>query len=166
MNILVATGRLAENGVRNSVKDEADVLVLDIEVASFITPALLLRSMPDQKYDLILIPGLASGNFSGLEKELNTKIRLGPKHAVDLGFVLSFSEEVTFSSKIPACELLLEKRRENAFERITELENKATSSFFVKGVKLGGNSRMKVMAEIVDAGHLSQLDLRNKIIYF
>jgi dihydropteroate synthase-like protein len=166
MEILVATGRLAENGVRASVQDEAEMLVLDIEVASFITPSLLLRSMPDKKYDLILIPGLASGDFSGLEKELNTKIRLGPKHAVDLGFVLSFSKDVVFSSKIPACELLLEKRRENALDRIKELEEKATSSFFVKGIKLGGNARMKVVAEIVDAGHLTEEELRDKVIYF
>ncbi len=166
MNVLVATGRLAENKVRRSVRDDADVLVLDIEVASFITPSLLLRSMPDKKYDLILIPGLASGNFSGIEKELNTKIRLGPKHAVDLGFVLSFSEEFTFSSKIPACELLLEKRRENALDRIKELEENASSSFFVKGIKLGGNARMKVVAEIVDAGHLPEKEFRDKIIYF
>ena len=90
MNILVVTGKLAENTVKRSVNGKADVLVLDIEVAAFTTPALLRRSLPQKKYDLILIPGMASGDFSGLEKELGIPIRLGPKHAVDLGFVLSF----------------------------------------------------------------------------
>ena len=122
--------------------------------------------MPQEKYDLVLIPGLASGDFSGLEKELGTKIRLGPKHAVDLDFVLSFADTTGFSKKIPACELLIEKRRDSAFEKIDELEEKSVSPLTLKGVKLGGNSRMKVMAEIVDAGHLSRSGLTNKISYF
>lgn len=164
MKILVVTGKLAENAVRNSVHDEADVLVLDIDVAAFITPALLRRSLPDKKYDLILIPGIAAGDFSGLEKEINTSIRLGPKHAVDLDFVLAFAG--TFSAKVPACELLLEKRRKGAVEKILELEERAVSPLTLEGVKIGGNSRMKVMAEIVDAGHLHRHELTDKILYF
>ncbi|VVB92586.1 Uncharacterised protein [uncultured archaeon] len=166
MNILVVTGRLAEKAVKKSVQKEAEVLVLDIEVAAFTTPGLLRRSLPHKKYDLILIPGLASGDFSGLEKEINTPIRLGPKHAVDLGFVLSFAENTPFSSQIPACELLIEKKRANAIGKINELELEATASLFIKGVKIGGNSRMKVMAEVVDAGHLEQQDLIDRILYF
>lgn len=166
MNILIATGKLAENAVKKSVQDEADVLVLDIEVASFITPALLRRSLPHKKYDLILIPGLASGDFSGLEKELDSRIRLGPKHAVDLGFVLSYADNIDFSSKVPACELIIGKRRSSAFEKINEYENRAIAPLTLKEVKIGGNARMKVMAEVVDAGHLSQDELTNKIVYF
>jgi dihydropteroate synthase-like protein len=165
MNILVATGKLAENTVKKAVQDEADVLVLDIDIAAFITPALLRRSLPQKKYDLILISGLVAGDFSRLEKEINTPVRLGPKHAADLDFVLSF-EDMTFSTKVPACELLIEKMRFGAFERIKELENRAASPLTLKGVKLGGNSRMKVMAEIVDAGHLSWNELTSKILYF
>ncbi len=166
MNILVVTGKLAGNTVKKSVQDEADVLVLDIEVAAFVTPALLRLSMPAKKYDLVLIPGLAPGDFSGLEKELNTKIRLGPKHAVDLDFVLSFADTIAFSKKIPACELLIEKRRSSAFEKITGIEERSVSPLTLKGVKLGGDSRMKVMAEIVDAGHLTRSELAKKISYF
>ncbi|VVB95631.1 Uncharacterised protein [uncultured archaeon] len=166
MNILVVTGKLAENAVRKSVQDEADVLVLDIEVAAFVTPALLRRFLPENKYELILIPGLASGDFSGLEKEFNTQIRLGSKHAVDLDFVLSFADIIAFSKKIPACELLLEKRRSSAFEKIIEIEERSVSPLTLKGVKLGGDSRMKVMAEIVDAGHLTRSEISNKISYY
>ncbi|MCZ7392910.1 MAG: dihydropteroate synthase-like protein [Candidatus Methanoperedens sp.] len=165
MNILVATGKLAENSVKKAVLNGADVLVLDIDIAAFITPALLRRSLPEKKYDLILISGLATGDFSRIEKEINTPVRLGPKHAADLDFVLSF-EDMTFSTKVPACELLIEKRRFGAFERIKELETRAASPLTLKGVKLGGNSRMKVMAEIVDAGHLRLNELTSKIVYF
>ena len=71
MNILVVTGKLAKNTSRRSVNDKADVLVLDIEVAAFTTPALLRRSLPQKKYDLILIPGMSPGDFSGLEKAVS-----------------------------------------------------------------------------------------------
>ncbi len=166
MNILVATGRLAENAVKKAVGHEADVLVLGIDIAAFVTPALLLSSLPEKKYDLILVSGLAAGDFSRIEKEIDTPVRLGPKHAADLDFVLSYAENTNFSKKVPACELLIEKRRSGALEKIEELENRAVSPLTLKGVKLGGNSRMKVMAEIVDAGHLSNDELINKTLYF
>ena len=44
MNILVVTGKLASNTVKASVNGGADVLVLDIEVAAFTTPAQPCRS--------------------------------------------------------------------------------------------------------------------------
>ncbi len=166
MNILVVTGRLAENAVRRSVSDDADVLVPGIEVAAFVTPALLRRFLPKKKYDMILVPGLVSGDFSSLEKEIHTPIRLGPKHAVDLGFVLSFVNDTDFSAKIPACELLRAKRKGSAMERILELENKSTGPISIRDVKLAGNSRMKVMAEVVDAGHLPHHELTSRIQYF
>ncbi|MCZ7403069.1 MAG: dihydropteroate synthase-like protein [Candidatus Methanoperedens sp.] len=166
MNILVVTGKLAENTARKSVNDKADILVLDIEVAAFTTPALLRRSLPQKKYDLILIPGMSPGDFSGLEKELDIPIRLGPKHAVDLGFVLSFAGSFDFSTKIPACELLIEIKRSTAIDKAIELEKVAVSPLTLRSVKIGGNSRMKVMAEIVDAGNLEKNDLIRKIIYF
>jgi dihydropteroate synthase-like protein len=166
MNILVVTGRLAENTVKKSIQDGAEVLVLGIEVAAFATPALLQRSLPHKKYDLILVPGLSSGDFSGLEKEINAPVRLGPKHAVDLGFVLSYAGDMAFSTKIPACELLKEKRKDTALERMAELEERSGAPVSIRSVKLGGNSRMKVMAEVVDAGHLSENELTNRIQYF
>jgi len=165
-NILIVTGKLASNTVKASVNGRADVLVLDIDVAAFTTPALLRHFLPPKKYDMILIPGLANGDFPGLEKEIGIPVRLGSKHAVDLGFVLSFSEGLDFSSSIPACELLAEKKRSNAFQRVFELEQAADSPLILKSVKIGGNSRMKVMAEIVDAGSMNKSKLIYKIIYF
>ncbi len=166
MKILVVTGRLAENAVRRSVGDDAEVLVLAIEVAAFVTPALLRRFLPPKKYDMILVPGLVPGDFSSIEKEIHTPIRLGPKHTVDLGFVLSFVNDTDFSAKVPACELLREKRKGSAIEKILELENKSMAPISIKDVKLAGNSRMKVMAEVVDAGHLPHHELTNRIQYF
>lgn len=165
-DILVITGKLAVDTVRTSVRDRADVLVLDIEIAAFVTPALLRRFIPQKKYDLILVPGLASGDFSRLENELGIPIRLGPKHAVDLGFVLNFADSFDFSPKIPACELLTEKKRSSALEIVNELELRSSSPFSVRNINIGGNSRMKVMAEVVDAANMDMKELGDRIIYF
>ena len=68
MKILIATGRLAENTVRKAAGEKADVLVADIDIAAFITPKKLIKEFQEanfsKKYDLILIPGLVSGDFS------------------------------------------------------------------------------------------------------
>lgn len=170
MEILIATGRLAENTVRKAVGKKADVLVADIDIAAFITPKKLTKSFEEagfsKKYDLILLPGLVAGDFSKVSNELGCKIRLGPKHAYDLGFVLRFAEEVEFSEKVPACELLTDMRKEEALELISKAEEEAVSPLTLRGVKLGGNSRMKVMGEIVGAAELNPEDLKVKIEAF
>jgi dihydropteroate synthase-like protein len=170
METLIATGRLAENTVRKSVGEKADVLVADIDIAAFITPKKLVKAFQEaglsKKYDLILLPGLVAGDFSKVSDDLGCKIRLGPKHAYDLGFVLRFAEEVEFSEKVPACELLADVRKEEALELIRKAEEEAISPLGLRGVKLGGNSRMKVMGEIVGAAELSPADLEIKIEAF
>lgn len=170
MKILIATGRLAEKTVRRSVGKIADVLVLDIDIAAFITPRKLLKTfllkLPGKKYDLILVPGLVSGDFSKIEQELGCQIRLGPKHAYDLGFVLSFAKSVEFSKTLPACELLADVRRERALNLLEASEEKARPFLNLGEVKLGGEARMKVMGEIVGANELEAWALREKVESF
>ncbi|WP_340818050.1 dihydropteroate synthase-like protein [Methanolobus sp. WCC4] len=155
MNILIATGTLAEQTVRNAVGDLADIVVADTKVAAFITPRKLLAAIDqhveDPDYDLIFIPGLVAGDFSKAEAELGCNIRLGPKHAYDLGFVLPFVGKMEFSTEVPACELLADVRRGMALEKVRELEDTAVVTMKLGDMKVGGNSRMKVLAEVVDA---------------
>ena len=170
MEILIATGRLAESTVRKAAGKKADVLVADVDIAAFITPKKLIKNYQDagisKKYDLILLPGLVSGDFSKASNELGCKIRLGPKHAYDLDFALRFAEEVEFSETIPACELLADVRKEMALELIRKTEEEAVSLLTLRKVKLGGESRMKVMGEIVGAAEMSPEDLEIKIEAF
>ncbi len=170
MKILIATGRLAENTVRKVVGEKADVLVADIDIAAFITPKKLIKAFKEaefsKKYNLILLPGLVAGDFSKVSDELDCKIKLGPKHAYDLGFVLRFADEVEFSEKVPACELLADVRKEMALELIRKAEEEAISPLTLGEVKLGGDSRMKVMGEIVGAAELKPADLEIKIEAF
>lgn len=126
----------------------------------------LRRQNSQKKYNLILLPGLVAGDFSKVSDELDCKIKLGPKHAYDLGFVLRFADEVEFSEKVPACELLADVRKEMALELIRKAEEEAISPLTLGEVKLGGDSRMKVMGEIVGAAELKPADLEIKIEAF
>ena len=164
MRVLVVTGRLAQDLVR-SFSRGADVLVMDVDVAAFITPKMLLQALPIG-YDLILIPGAITADFQGLEQKIGSKIRLGPKHAADLGFVLSHINEVELSPHIPACVLLEGKMRRNAEEQMNRLEVEAEWVLQINSTKIGGTSRMKVLAEIVDATRFSSDALAKKIGYY
>jgi len=164
MKILAVTGRLAQDLVRSSTK-KADVLVLPVDVASFITPQMLIEADP-RGYDLILIPGAITADFSEAERKLSTKVRLGPKHAADLGFVLKNLDTLELSRTVPACVFLEEQIRSRSKEELERLEQEASYAFRLRGIKIGGTSRMKVLAEIVDANRLPEDLLGRKIEYF
>ncbi|MCG7848018.1 MAG: dihydropteroate synthase-like protein [ANME-2 cluster archaeon] len=166
MQILVVTGRKAAETVNAVVGGFADVLVLDIDVAAFTTPLRLENSMPHNNFDLIIIPGLVSADFSHLEMQLKTPIRLGPKNAVDLGLVLSSIEDIELSTTVPACEMLQIKRMEAATSGLKDIEAAATSAFLLRNLKIGGNSIMKVMGEVVDATSLSGNELVERVMLF
>ncbi|PXF56375.1 MAG: dihydropteroate synthase-like protein [Candidatus Methanogaster sp.] len=166
MDILIATGRLAQQTVREAAKENADVIVLDIDVAAFITPGLLMSALPDGRYDLILVPGLVSSDFTDLEERCKTQIRLGPRHAYDLTSVLSCVGELELSKTIPACEFLSTKMREDAVSHLIEHERGAMPALELCGKKVGGDSRMKVMAEIAGATAMPDETLTEKIREF
>jgi dihydropteroate synthase-like protein len=164
MKVLAVTGRLAEDLVRVSARG-ADVLVLDTDIAAFITPQMLIQVAP-KGYDLILLPGAITADFTGAEKALGTKIRLGPKHAADLGLVLRHLKEIELSTSVPACVLLESRMRKDAANKLMRLENEARPMATLKGIKIGGSSRMKVLAEIVDATRKSPAALARRIRYY
>ena len=166
MRVLLVTGRLAENQVR-AFAGEADVLVTNVDVAAFITPQMLLDAAP-RGYDLIMIPGAITADFREAERALGAKIRLGPKHAADLGVVLHHieKEKIELSRTVPACLLLDGKMREEAQGQVETLESRAYACLQIRGVKIGGSSRMKVLAEVVDATRYSPAALAEKIRYY
>ena len=164
MKVLAVTGRLAQDMVRGAARD-ADVLVLDVDVAAFITPEMLQRAAV-AGYDLILIPGAITADFQEAERVLGAKIRLGPKHAADLGFVLQHLNDVELSRTIPACVLLESTMRRNAAGQAAKLETEASFNLTLRDAKIGGSSRMKVLAEIVDATKMSAEALANRVHYY
>ncbi|MHC1635489.1 MAG: dihydropteroate synthase, partial [Candidatus Methanospirareceae archaeon] len=175
MKIALVTGRRAEKMVKEAVDNApldniiCDIITQDIEIAAFSTPKSLKRSLERRNfpsYDIILVSGLCSADFSELEKEIATPIRLGPKHAYDLIDVLPLIGKVELSSRIPADEIIRVERRKRAEELIREVEGKIEGRFKIKGVKIGGGTRMKVCAEIVDATRLREDEIHKKIQYF
>jgi dihydropteroate synthase-like protein len=57
----------------------------------------------------------------------------------------------TFSRTIPADDFLAARRAETALSMIGELERNAIPDFLIRGLKIGDGSRIKVLAEIMDA---------------
>jgi len=117
MKILIPTGRLAENIVRKSVGKKADVLVVDIDIAAFINPKRLIKAFQKAKsknYDLILLPGLVTGDFQKLLKNWDVKYDLDQSKPMILISSCSLFEKIEFSKKIPACEFLIDLRKEKA----------------------------------------------------
>ncbi len=171
MKVLIATGHKAEEIVRKAVGSAADVLVLDIDIAAFMTPAMLkkhyleLISNTNEKYDIILIPGAANARgFKQLSSEIGVKVALGPKQAYDLGLVVGLIDEVAPSLNAPADSLIYEKRREHALERVEELEREAAYNFKIRNVKIGGNSRIKIVGEILNAPYVDAKKIAQKHI--
>jgi dihydropteroate synthase len=147
MKVLAVTGRMAQDLAKKS-SIGADVLVLDVDIAAFITPDMLHRAAP-KGYDLILIPGAITANFSAVEAALGTKIRLGPKHAADIGFVLRHLEEVELSTSIPACTMLESRMKRDALAMLEKLESEAEATMTIRGVKIAGGSQG---ADMIDLG--------------
>ncbi|MBP2029690.1 dihydropteroate synthase-like protein [Methanohalophilus levihalophilus] len=170
MNILIATGHLALDTVKDAAGDKAEILLVDTEVAAFITPGKLLdsylKSYKPNRFDLLLVPGLVSGDFSATASKMGCPIYRGSKHAYDLATVLRFADDITFSTEIPACELIEGIRKEEALNTLQELEESASPAFNIRDLKIGGNSGMKVMAEIVDAASMNEVELNQKIKHF
>ncbi|MGC9444959.1 MAG: dihydropteroate synthase-like protein [Candidatus Methanospirareceae archaeon] len=169
MKITLATGRKAEGMVRDALKTaeipdiSCDVLTQDLKIAAFSTPRSLKRALEQQHRtasDLILISGFCTADFCALEAELGTPIRLGPRHAYDLGEALRYLDDIEFSAHVPADQFLTARRRADAQQKLEEFERRAQAAFSLNEVKIGGGSRMKVCAELVDATLMTEREIQ------
>ena len=161
MRILLVTGRIAEREVRKiAERYGCDVYVADVDVASFLTPN-HLKDLDLSKYDLVLIPGMAKGNWKELERVKGVKVRLGPIHYSDLPYILERIEELELSHEIPACRLLNLNKAEESVRLVDSIDE---CYFYIGDVRVGG--RIKVVAEIVDATELDNDSLIDRINYY
>jgi dihydropteroate synthase-like protein len=116
-----------------------------------VSPAQLKDLLKNGGYDLVLVSGMCTASFDEVEKETGVPVYRGPRHAADLEFILPLLDSVSLSRTVPADDLLMERRREEAMQKVVVREDNAESDYLIRGVKVGGNSRMKVLAEIMDA---------------
>lgn len=151
MRILLPTGAATEEIVRSAATGyDADVVVTG-EIASFLTPHRLRELLAKKKYDLVIVPGMCTASFDAVERESGIPVYRGPRHAADLALILPSLPAQTLSRTIPADEFLAGKKADDAMLKIAKKEQEAGSDFLIRGVKIGGGSRVKVLAEIMDA---------------
>jgi dihydropteroate synthase-like protein len=161
MRILLPTGAATEEIVRKAAAGyDADVVVTG-EIASFLTPHRLRELIRRGRYDVAIVSGMCTASFDGVERETGVPVYRGPRHAADLGLILPALPSITLSRTIPADEFLTAKKIQDALCKIREMEDSAGSDFLIRGMKIGGGSRMKVLAEIMDAHR--QDDLREVV---
>ena len=180
MRVVLATGRKAEGMVKDAMNAATakvphitcEVLTQSLNIAAFSTPRSLKKALANYDgsekidRDLILVSGFCTADFSDLEKEIATPIRLGPRHAYDIDEALQFVAEVEFSPHTPADVFLMEKRRANAKQHLDELERGVRETFAIKGVKIGGGARMKVCAELVDATLMAADEIQRMVEHY
>ena len=164
MRILLPTGAATEEMVRKAAAGfDADVVVTG-EIASFLTPHRLRELLTAGAYDMVIVSGLSTASFEQIERGTGVPVYRGPRHAADLGWILPQLDSITLSRTIPADEFLAAGRAADAMHRIEAMEREANSDCIIRGIKIGGGSRMKVLAEIMDA-HKSE-DIRNLVEFF
>lgn len=143
MRVLFITGRLAEGLVRRAAEEagleDFGVLALGVDVAAFLSAEALERALPElaaavRGYDLVVVPGFARGDFSGVARALGVKVVKGPRYAQDIpAFVEALRSGVEFSPSEPADRLIERFKREREARMLRELEEAARSSaaFFI-----------------------------------
>jgi dihydropteroate synthase-like protein len=157
MRILLPTGTATEAMVRKAAAGfDADVVVTG-EIASFLTPHALHHLIQKGTYDAVIVSGMCTASFDGVERETGIPIYRGPRHAADLALVLPLIGTEIVSRTVPADDFLIAKRADQAMHRILEQELSAGSQYLIRSVKIGGGSRMKVLAEIMDAHRNEEL---------
>jgi len=151
MRILLPTGTATEAIVRAAAQGfDADVVVTG-EIASFLTPHHLYKLIKKGQYDMAIVSGMCTASFAQVERATGIPVYRGPRHAADLALVLPLLDTITLSRTVPAEEFLAGKKAEQAYILIDAMERDASSDYLIRGLKIGGTSRMKVLAEIMDA---------------
>ncbi len=161
MPILFPTGTATEALVREAVAGlDAEVAVTG-EIASFLTPQRLLDLVRTGRYDYVVVPGMCTASFAAVEEATGVPILRGPRHAADLPLMVELLGKVEFSRDVPADDLLRDLRRDDAYRKVRSIEKNAEWDLLLRGVKVGGTSRCKVLAELMDAHR--RPDLRSDV---
>ncbi|MDP3395169.1 MAG: dihydropteroate synthase-like protein [Methanoregula sp.] len=157
MRILLPTGAATEMMVKGAAAGFDAEVVVTGEIASFLTPHALRILIKKGKYDMVIISGMCTASFDQVERESGVPVYRGPRHAADLALILPLLDTILLSRTVPADEFLAEKKAGDAMRKVEQQEQGAGADFIIRGVKIGGGSRMKVLAEIMDAHHCEAL---------
>ena len=165
MRILLPTGSATFEVVKKASEGMNAEVVVTGEIASFLTPLQLEELLGRGRYDMALVSGMCTASFEQVEEGTGVPVYRGPRHAADLALILPLIGTIQLSRTIPADDFLVDERRKEAQQIIAMREEEAWGEYLIRGVKIGGNSRMKVLAEIMDAHR--EADIRGKALgYF
>jgi dihydropteroate synthase-like protein len=151
MRILLPTGAATEEMVKCAATDYDAEVVVTGEVASFLTPHMLRMLIRKGQYDLVIVSGMCTASFEQVERETGVPIFRGPRHAADLALILPVLDSITLSRTIPADDFLTGEKTKDAYKKAREQERNAGFDFMIRNTKIGGGSRIKVLAEVMDA---------------
>ena len=151
MRLLLPTGSATADIVRKAAEGHDARVVVTGGIASFLTPERLLALVREGEYDLVIVPGMCTASFEAVERETGVPVYRGPRHAADLPLILPLLGEIELSRTVPADEFLMTRKAKEARRELAKREEEASCDLLIRGVKIGGTSRMKVLAEIMDA---------------
>lgn len=161
--ILLLTGRMAYSELNRIVSGESNVYVevLPISVAAFTTPKLVRRHLPDymSKWnpDIVLISGMAQGDYSTVSQDLNIPVLKGTRKLSSLSLLLEHLDEFyqDLSGSSPADTIIQRRVLEKITNQYKALEKETifdTRNFrLLSGLGLGVDLPPRIMAEVVDA---------------
>ncbi|NLZ30078.1 MAG: dihydropteroate synthase, partial [Methanomicrobiales archaeon] len=162
MRILLPTGSATVGIVKAAATRVGDRYDIDVvvtgDIASFLTPGELERLLHGGGYDMAIVSGMCTASFADVERKTGVPVYRGPRHAADLPLVLPVLDAIRLSRTVPADEFLADMRRDEAFRGVALREEAARPDFIIRGVKIGGGARMKVLAEIMDAHRRDDLE--------
>lgn len=162
-NVLLLTGHMAYADLVRMIAgfDNVRVEELPISVAAFTTPRLVSRHvskfLDQHRPDLILVSGLANGDYSQLADEVGVPIKKGTRYLSALPILLRNLHDVShlLSGVEPADAIIRSKLLEEIRRRIDQVEDEATfgaRNFRLRsGLSVGIDLPPRVMAEVVDA---------------
>jgi len=149
--MLLPTGKATYRTVREAAKDLDAEVVVTGDLAAFLTPAQLTALIMKGHFDMVIVSGMCTASFAQVETDTGVPVYRGPRHAADLGIILACLDHVTLSRDVPADEWLSGLQRAEADRDLIKAEDTASFEYCLRGIKIGGNSRMKVLAEVMDA---------------
>jgi dihydropteroate synthase-like protein len=135
-------------------------VVVTGKIASFLTPRALRELVQKSAYDAVVVSGMCTVSFEQVERETGVPVYRGPRHAADLAWILPLVGKVPLSRTVPAEDFLAAGQAKDAMARVISAEKTIEPEFVIRGTKIGGNSRMKVLAEIMDAHRVEDISGR------
>ncbi|MGQ9719157.1 MAG: dihydropteroate synthase-like protein [Nitrososphaerales archaeon] len=177
MKVLLVTGQLAKNLVRKYASEshvDFEVMDLQMPVAALMKPPYILRELKKRNvegFDLMIIPGLVSGDLSLID-EIKIPTFKGPRYAADIPVVLDMLGKVKLSKTSPADDLLRDELVRRALEEIRSVDERREEllknpwNTLIKNLPVGRDFPSRIMAEIVDAPRLSNKGIVKKAKYY